>query len=62
MSCTSSPTVEPTGAQIPDPIVDGESVVTIDEETEIVSMPLWYWKKIVRFMIDTLGDGVESLQ
>ena len=40
-------------AVVPDPIVNGESVVVYDESTDTISMPLWYWKKIVRYIIDT---------
>lgn len=55
---------KPTPPQIkiypPDPIVNGESVVTYDEETGVVSMPLWYWKKMTEYVIDTqillIGD------
>lgn len=34
----------------PSPVIDGESVVKLNEET--VSMPLWYWKKIVAYVSD----------
>lgn len=32
---------------------DGTSAVILDEETETVSMPMWYWRKIVNYIIDT---------
>ncbi|MGP1459154.1 MAG: hypothetical protein ACTTKL_07575 [Treponema sp.] len=35
---------------VPDPIVNGQSIVTFDRETEKVCMPLWYWKKVVRYI------------
>ena len=39
---------------VPDPIQkDGTSAVILDEETETVSMPMWYWRKIVNYFIDT---------
>ena len=39
---------------VPDPIQkDGTSAVILDEETETVSMPMWYWRKIVNYIIDT---------
>gem|GEM_PF-1858048 len=39
---------------VPDPIQkDGISAVIFDAETETVSMPLWYWRKIVNYIIDT---------
>jgi hypothetical protein len=31
---------------------------TLDEETEIVSMPLWYWQKIAEYKIDV--DAIET--
>lgn len=34
----------------PNPIVDGEPVVTFDGET--VSMPLWYWLAITEYVIE----------
>jgi hypothetical protein len=40
-------------AIVPDPIVNDESVVLYNAETDEVTMPLWYWKKIVRFIIDS---------
>lgn len=33
-------------------MVNGESVVKIDLTTETVSMPYWYWKKIVEYTIE----------
>ena len=36
---------------VPDPYVDGVAVVILEGET--VSMPIWYYKKIVRYFIDT---------
>lgn len=35
----------------PDPVQDGKSVVEFDEETDVVSMPLWYWKLILNYVI-----------
>ena len=52
VSCMTSQKTSNT-AVVPDPIVNGESVVVYDESTDTVSMPLWYWKKIVRYIIDT---------
>lgn len=34
---------------------NGNIVVKYDEATDTVSMPLWYWKKIVRFAVDAKG-------
>lgn len=53
------PVITPSFPEFPSPYVDGESVVTFDEETENVSMPLWYWKAIVRYKVDV--DTVESI-
>ncbi len=51
-SCTTLPKNN-VKAEIPDPIVDGESVVKYDLTTDSVTMPLWYWKKVVRYMVIT---------
>lgn len=48
-SCMSTQNIK---TDIPDPIVDGESVIKIDLSIEIVSMPYWYWKKIVECFIE----------
>lgn len=50
-SCTSIP--KSNDGIVPDPIIDGVSVVTYDEVTDTVTMPFWYWKKIVRYVIDS---------
>ena len=36
---------------VPDPIVNGESVVKL--ENEEVKMPYWYWQKIEIYIITT---------
>ena len=39
---------------VPDPIQkDGTSAVVLDAATDTVSMPMWYWWKIVNYIIDT---------
>lgn len=44
--------------KVPDPLrEDGTSVVTYNEDTDTVAMPLWYWKKLVRYIIDTQDIG-----
>ena len=52
MSCRSLP--EPTSAiarpTVPSPIVNGESVAAYDDATDRVSVPLWYWKKLIRYI------------
>lgn len=32
---------------------DGVPVVSFDIETDIVSMPMWYWKQLTNYMIET---------
>lgn len=49
-SCTSTRTKK---INVPDSIVNGESVVKIDVLTNTVSMPYWYWKDIVEYIIVT---------
>ena len=44
--------ITPSFPEFPSPYVESVSVVTFDEETGIVSMPLWYWKAIVRYKVD----------
>lgn len=34
---------------------EGNLIVTYDVTTDKVSMPLWYWKKIVRYTVDVQG-------
>ena len=41
--------------------VNGNLIVTLDAETETVSMPLWYWTKIVEYAVWTSdSEGVEN--
>ena len=39
-------------AIFPDPIIDGDSVVKYDLTTDTVSMPLWYWILITKYVIN----------
>jgi hypothetical protein len=39
------------------PVFPPPDSVTLDEETETVSMPLWYWQKIAEYKIDV--DAIE---
>ena len=42
--------------QFPEPYnTEGNLIVTYDVNTDKVSMPLWYWKKIVRYAVDVQG-------
>jgi len=50
MSCASIPS---NSGVVPNPYVEGVSVVEYDVDTGKVSMPLWYWKKLVRYIVDT---------
>lgn len=34
---------------------EGNLIITYDVNTDKVSMPLWYWKKIVRYAVDVQG-------
>jgi hypothetical protein len=50
ISCTTSPK---NSAVVPDPFQeDGTPIVSYDKEADEVRMPLWYWKKIVRYIVD----------
>jgi len=47
--------------EIPDvvfPTFPPPDCVTLNDETEIVSMPLWYWRAIANYKIDV--DAIES--
>lgn len=38
--------------RFPDPVQeDGTTIVVYDVESDSVSMPLWYWKKITRYVL-----------
>lgn len=39
--------------QVPDPYVDGVSVVTYDQTNDTVSMPYWYWLKLYDYIVET---------
>lgn len=52
-SCQTTQKVELEWTLFPSPIVNGENVVKFDLETKTVSMPLWYWKQITNYVIDT---------
>lgn len=45
----------------PDPNVNGECVVEYLENLKKVQMPLWYWKKITEYVIDTEAN-IEILE
>lgn len=47
--------VEKPAPDFPSPYKDGILIVAFDEQTETVSMPLWYWKKIVEYAVDVQG-------
>jgi hypothetical protein len=59
-ACETTPGVEYIH-EIPDvvfPVFPPPDSVTYDEETDIVSMPLWYWQKIAEYKIDV--DAIEE--
>lgn len=59
MSCTSCPKNEnnaiimPEFPSFPSPMKDGQAVVILNIEDNIVSMPYWYWQRITNYVIDT---------
>lgn len=54
MSCRSCPKAnELYWSNVPDPIVDGVSVVTYNVDTKTVQIPLWYWLNLTDYIIDT---------
>lgn len=40
------------------PLFPDPEPVVLDEETETVSMPLWYWQRIAEYKIDV--DAIEN--
>lgn len=38
---------------------DGKEVFRFDAESDTVTIPLWYWQKILRYGIDTGGIAVD---
>jgi hypothetical protein len=59
-SCKTTPRVEYI-YETPDivfPVFPAPDSVTYDDETDMVSMPLWYWQKIAEYKIDV--DAIES--
>lgn len=62
-SCVSSKPVEKVVVihDVPDvtwPVFPDPEPVTFDPETEIVSMPLWYYQKIAEYKIDV--DSIKN--
>lgn len=59
ISCTSYPKREneeiaiPVFPSFPSPMKDGQAVVILNIEDNIVSMPYWYWQSIATYAIDT---------
>ena len=54
IACGTTPRVEYIH-EIPDvvfPVFPPPDTVTFDNETGLVSMPLWYWQKIAEYKID----------
>jgi hypothetical protein len=44
--------VKPEIPEVTFPVFPPPDPVTMDEKTEIVSMPLWYWEKIGEYNVD----------
>lgn len=54
-SCQSSK-IKSEAPEFPQPYdTEGNLIVAYDVTTDKVSMPLWYWKKIVRYAVDVQG-------
>lgn len=57
ISCTSCPKENeialPQFPTVPSPMKDGVPALSFDIETDIVSMPMWYWKQLTNYMIET---------
>ncbi|GHU13012.1 hypothetical protein FACS1894161_2440 [Spirochaetia bacterium] len=59
-SCRTTPEIEIIH-EIPNvvfPVFPPPDSVTLDPDTELVSMPLWYWQKIAEYKIDV--DALEE--
>ena len=59
-ACATTPKIEVVH-EIPDltfPVFPPPDPVTFDQETGLVSMPLWYWKDIAEYKIDV--DAIEE--
>jgi hypothetical protein len=59
-SCQTAPKIEYVH-EVPDvtfPVFPPPDSVTLDEKTETVSMPLWYWQMIAEYKIDV--DAIEE--
>jgi hypothetical protein len=59
-ACKTTPRVEYIH-EIPDvifPVFPAPDPVTYSDETDTVSMPLWYWQKVAEYKIDI--DAIEN--
>lgn len=55
-SCQTLKNQKSEAPEFPQPYdTEGNLIVTYDVTTDKVSMPLWYWKKIVRYAVDVQG-------
>lgn len=55
-SCQTLKKQKSEASEFPQPYdTEGNLIVTYDVTTDKVSMPLWYWKKIVRYAVDVQG-------
>jgi hypothetical protein len=60
VSCRTVPKIEIVH-EIPDvtfPVFPPPDCVALDPETELVSMPLWYWQEVAEYKIDV--DAIEE--
>jgi hypothetical protein len=61
ISCRSAPLKVEYVREVPDvvfPVFPPPDCVSFDLETEIVSMPLWYWQDIAEYKLDV--DALEE--
>jgi len=46
---------------VPDPIQNGESVIKYDPDNDVVTMPMWYWRKLAAYITVTEAN-IEKMQ
>lgn len=56
MSCRTLPKETNNTPDFPEPYdVNGELVVELNVQERTVTMPIWYWKKIVEYAVEVQG-------
>ena len=66
IACKTTPKIEYIH-EIPDiifPVFPPPDCVSYDDDTDLVSMPLWYWQKIAEYKIDVdaIRDYINQLR